>query len=532
MVGPAPQTNNKHSPGMTIADYRNPGNSGTGGLKAERLASPSIMESVFELFADEAAALVELDTEHRIVRCNRGYAAACGCEPGALEGALPADLFTVHIIGSPGRAGAEGVAAPSYPYATREEWLCRHGRHCTVSWLKLWICEESAHRRYLKLGAYHAHDQDDTDHDMDSRVQLQAFLDAAPDAIITINDRGEMISVNPTTEKLFGYQRAELKGRNVSMLMPSPDHERHDGYIRRYLETGEARIIGIGREIVALRKDGATFPARLSVSEFEAHGRKYFTGMLHDISDRIAAEEKQRAMFSEHAHASRVVALGEMASSIAHEINQPLTAIISYADASRKLIEIGSHDVDTLSHALRQISEQGKRAGEIIRRLREFVRKKEPKRTSVDINELIESAVALTAHDADRYGISLEFDLEPGSYTAMVDRLQVEQVILNLVRNSIEAINDAGKRNGEIRIGSRIDDRCIKVTVSDDGVGIGASELASIFDPFYTTKETGTGLGLSISQSIAEAHGGSLSLWPNPDAGVTFTLTLPAGAHD
>lgn len=514
---------------MTIPDYPDTMDRDAAGLQAEQLAARSGLDTVFELFADRSMALVELDDDHRIVRCNSGYAAACGCRPDDLAGASPEDLFTIHIIGAPGRDDAEAVSSLSYPYVTREEWLCRHGRHCTVAWLKLWTLDDAAGRRYLKLGAYHDHEERDAGDDMDSRVQLQAFLDAAPDAIITINHRGEMVSVNPATEKVFGYKRTELQGRNVSMLMPNPDRERHDEYLRRYLETGEARIIGIGREIVALRNDGTTFPARLSVSEFEAHGRRYFTGMLHDITERIKAEDKQRAMFAEHAHASRVVALGEMASSIAHEINQPLTAIISYADASRKLIETGSHDADTLNHALRQISGQGQRAGAIIRRLREFVRKKEPQRSSVDINELIEAAVALTAHDADRHGISLEFDLEPRSFAAMVDRLQIEQVILNLVRNSIEAINDADGCKGVIRIGSRVDGDHIEVTVYDNGKGIEASELAGIFDPFYTTKEAGTGLGLSISQSIAEAHGGDLSLERNAGSGVTFTLTLPAG---
>lgn len=517
---------------MTITDYPDPTDADTGGLNAETLSSKSILDTLFELFADQRTILVELDVDHRIIRCNQGYAAVCGREPGDLVGASPADLLAYHVHGASGRDRAAAATSPSYPYAAREEWRCGNGRHRTVTWLKLWTCDDAGAGRYLKLGSCHDQGRDGARDDMDSRVQLQAFFDAAPDAIITINVRGEMISVNPATEELFGYSRAELEGRNVSMLMPSPDRERHDEYLRSYLETGEARIIGIGREIIARRKDGATFPARLSVSEFQAHGRRYFTGMLHDITDRIEAQEKQRAMFAEHAHASRVVALGEMASSIAHEINQPLTAIVSYADASRRMIETDNHDARTLSHALRQISEQGQRAGEIIRRLRDFVRKKEPKRSAVNIDEMIESAVALTAHDVDRYGISLEFDLQARSCTAMVDRLQVEQVILNLLRNSIEGISEAGKRAGRITIGSRAGRGVIEVTVCDDGVGIEASELGSIFDPFYTTKERGTGLGLSISRSIAEAHGGDLRLEPNSDQGVTFTLTLPAENHD
>lgn len=488
------------------------------------------MDAVFDLFPDERTVLVELDGDHRIVRCNRGYAAAAGRAPGDLAGARPTQLFTIRF--PVGAQPDDAAASPSYPYVAREKWFSRQGGHCVVTWLKLWTCHDTDHRRYLKLGVYPDEEQDDDGGNMESRVQLQAFLHAAPDAIITIDDNGRIIATNPATEELFGYRQHEMKGRNVSMLMPSPDSERHDGYLRHYLETGEARIIGSGREITARRRNGDTFPARLSVSEFAVNGNRYFTGMLHDITTRIEAEEKLRVMFAEHAHASRVVALGEMASSIAHEVNQPLTAIVSYADASRRLVETGNKDTDALSHALHRISDQGQRAGAIIRRLREFVKKKEPRRSSVEINELINAAVELTAHDVERYGIALEFDLEPESLIAIVDRLQLEQVILNLVRNSIDAINDGEQRNGRIRIGSRATDTHIRISVSDNGAGIKASERASIFEPFYTTKEKGTGLGLSISRSIAEAHGGTLNLEPNPDQGVTFTIVLPMSCHE
>lgn len=506
---------------MTIIGDQDATERDTGELAAERLASRSALDWAFTLFADPRMLLVELDEHHRIVRCNRGYASAHGREPEELVQARPQDLSSIPL-----------TASPAYLYTAWEEWSCNDGAHRLVRWLRLWTFEDQAGKSYLKLGTCDEHEPDDPDEYIDSQVQFRAFLDSTPDAIITINDRGEIVSVNPATERLFGYERSELHGRNVSMLMPSPDREQHDEYLRRYLETGTPRIIGIGRDITARRKDGGTFPARLSVSEFEAHGRKYFTGMLHDITDRVRAEEKQRNMLTEHAHASRVVALGEMASSIAHEINQPLTAIVSYADASRRLVENDKHDSGTLSNALRQISEQGQRAGEIIRRLREFVHKKTPQRSSVDLNELIKSAVALTTHDADRHGIILEFDLEPDSFPVIVDRLQIEQVILNLVRNSIEAMTEHGTRRGHIKIVSRGNDDYFKVSISDNGPGIPPASLTDIFNPFYTSKEKGTGLGLSISQSIAEAHGGDLNLERNGKSGTTFTLTIPAGHHE
>lgn len=363
-------------------------------------------------------------------------------------------------------------------------------------------------------------------------VQCQAFLDAAPDAIITIDDRGIMVAANPTTEEIFGYKRSEIIGRNVSILMPSPDHEKHDQYVARYLRTGEARIIGIGREISARRKDGTTFPARLSVSEFESNGQRYFTGMLHDITDRVEAEAERRALLMQHAHASRVVALGEMASSIGHEINQPLTAIVSFADASRKLIESRPIDTETLDHALRQISEQAQRAGEIIRRLREFVKKKEPSRSSLDINELITAVVDLACHDAEHHGITLTPDFSSSSSYALVDRLQIEQVVLNLIRNSIDSINESGIRDGEIKIRCVLEDDMIVIIVSDNGTGIRPSALPNIFKAFYTTKTQGTGLGLSISHSIAQAHGGQLLFQPNEKRGATFVLKLPTYPHE
>lgn len=498
---------------------------GTGGLAATVVES-AVIDATFDLFRDDAAVLVvELDAESRIARCNEGYLSASGHPAGMLVKAFPPDL-----LASPNASAARPCKPRSYPYLVEELWSCGHGGECSIRWFKLWACKEPA-TRFLKLGSCRPRSKDQPGYDdIGGGVQLQAFLDAAPDAIITINDQGTMVSANPATAELFGYERSELVGRNVSMLMPSPDHERHDRYIARYLETGEAKIIGIGRDIVALRKDGTTFPARLSVSEFESHGRRYFTGMLHDISERVDAEEQRRALFTEHAHTSRVIALGEMASGIAHEINQPLTAIVSFADASRRLIQTRRDDTDSLNRALRQISDQAQRAGDIIRRLRDFVKKKEPKRVPLDVNELIMAAVEMTSHDAERNGISLTVDFGTSPLHALVDRLQIEQVVLNLIRNSIDSVNESGGQDGSIEVRSGLDDGMAVIAVSDNGVGIKASELASVFKPFYTTKGKGTGLGLSISRSIAEAHDGELSLDADRERGAIFILRLPAHA--
>jgi len=504
---------------MTIGD--------TGQLTTEEVSEPAALDSLFDLFGDEQTLLVELDAGGRIVRCNRGYASVCNQAAGALAGAYPPDLLSVRVPTGSENRGNDAPAPRDYPLLNREHWLTAGGACRRVRWLKLWRCGDGESARFVKLGLAEPPGAGQPAAGRADRNQLQSFLDAAPDAIITIDEYGVIVSANPATQTLFGYQEAELLGCNVSMLMPSPDRERHDGYLANYRRTGEARIIGVGRDVTARCKDSSTFPARLSVSEFTSGGKRFFTGILHDITERIEAQEQQREMFAEHAHASRVVALGEMASSIAHEINQPLTAIVSYADASRKLIEMGRYDTDTLDHALREISGQGQRAGEIIRRLREFVKKKSPTRSSCDINELIRTAAAFTAHDVDRYGITLELDLQPDLPEVQLDRLQIEQVILNLIRNSIDAIKESGRLDGQITATSQSNNGAVMIWVSDNGPGIKPSEYDSVFDAFYTTKDAGTGLGLSISHSILEAHDGQLTFHPNQGSGVTFVLTLP-----
>lgn len=362
-------------------------------------------------------------------------------------------------------------------------------------------------------------------HDAESR--LRALLDAAVDAIITIDRHGLIESVNPATERLFGYRAEEMLGSNVSMLMPSPHRERHDGYLQRYLMTGERRIIGIGREVDARRKDGSLFPVDLTVTEFQVEGERMFTGLVRDISDRRAAEEAARSRLDELAHAGRLADLGLTTSAIAHEVNQPLTAIVSFAHACRRLIDAGNSDPEVLRDALVNIARQGERASSLIGRVRDLARKREPRLAAVNLNTAVTHVLELMARSLRDRRVNVELDLCDPLPSVQADAIQMEQVILNLVTNALEAMADTPGERRWIRISSAVRDGHVTVTVHDGGPGLGPRQAERVFDEFYTTKASGLGVGLSICRGLAEAHGGSLSAVEAPGGGAAFRLTLP-----
>jgi two-component system sensor kinase FixL len=356
---------------------------------------------------------------------------------------------------------------------------------------------------------------------------LRSILETIPDALIVIDDRGTIQSFSAAAEQLFGFDSAEVCGRNVKMLMPSPHQENHDDYLRRYMMTGEKRIIGIGRVVAGLRRDGTTFPMELAVGEVTRAGRRLFTGFVRDLTQRQTTERRMQELQSELLHVSRLTEMGQMSSGLAHELNQPLTAAANYLQALRRLIARGDEaSLARADGAAESAVGQVSRAGEIIRRLREFVKKSEPERREANILALIEEAIGLALIGAREQGVAVRFQTALQLPPAHVDKVQVQQVLVNLIRNAVEAMQASERR--DITIETTLDgDGLIRIGIIDTGPGIAPEIMDRLFQPFVTTKPQGMGVGLSLCRAIIEAHGGRLWAEPNPDGGAIFRFTVP-----
>jgi two-component system sensor kinase FixL len=361
-----------------------------------------------------------------------------------------------------------------------------------------------------------------------SANHLQSILSTVPDAMVVIDERGIVISFSAAAERLFGYIEAEVVGRNVSMLMPSPDRERHDGYIERYLRTGERRIIGIGRAVVGQRRDGSTFPMELSVGEAHGEKQRVFTGFIRDLTERQRTQHQLEELQDELIHIARVSAMGTMASTLAHELNQPITAVANYVQGVRMLVSEDASDAETtamVEDALDGAYNEAMRAGQIVRRLRAFVARGESEKTIEPLLPLVSETGGFAALDAHQKNITVIFDLDPEASPVLVDRIQIQQVLLNLLRNAIEAVADSPAR--EVVVTTRNDgDEMVRVTVSDTGPGIAPAVRDQLFTAFTTTKAEGMGLGLSICRTIVEANGGRIWTEPGVSGGATFHFTL------
>ncbi|MGO9702752.1 MAG: PAS domain S-box protein [Xanthobacteraceae bacterium] len=359
-------------------------------------------------------------------------------------------------------------------------------------------------------------------------AHVKSILETIPDAMIVIDERGTMQSFSAAAERLFGYSAAEVLGKNVKMLMPAPYRESHDGYLQRYLSTGERRIIGIGRVVVGERRDGSTFPLELNVGEMKTGNQRFFTGFIRDLTESQKTEARLQELQAELVHVSRLTAMGEMASALAHELNQPLSAIANYMKGSRRLLEDSSDERATiLREAMDKAAEQAMRAGQVIRRLRDFVARGESERRVEDVKKLVEEASALALVGAKDKGIRVRFEFDPRADAVLADKVQIQQVLLNLMRNAIEAMEDTERRDLVVSAMVVADDM-VEIAVADTGTGIAPEVSAQLFQPFITTKRQGMGVGLSISRTIVEAHGGSITARPNPEGGTVFSFTLPA----
>jgi len=373
-------------------------------------------------------------------------------------------------------------------------------------------------------------DQPSSEQGPEAEAHLRSILATVPDAMVVIDEHGSILSFSAAAEKMFDYREDEVVGRNVKMLMPSPDRERHDQYLTNYLTTGKRKIIGIGRVTTGLHRDGSTFPMELSVGEAWLGKRRIFTGFIRDLTERQQTLLRLQDLQSELAHVGRVSEMGTLASSLAHELNQPLTAVATYCESARDLLE-NDPDAETLAmvrEALDEAAEQAVRAGQIVRRLRDFMSNGEMERRVESLQRLMNEANALALVGSREHGIDVQLSLDPRADLVFVDRIQVQQVLVNLIRNAIDAMMDSRVRSLAIRTSREADD-LVRVTIEDTGSGINEAVAPQLFQPFVTSKQNGMGIGLSICRTIVEAHGGRIWFEQGSNGGTAFHFTLPSG---
>jgi len=344
--------------------------------------------------------------------------------------------------------------------------------------------------------------------------------------VVVIDKQGVIQEFSDAARRQFGWAPHEVIGKNVSILMPSPYREAHDGYLDRYARTRERRIIGIGRVVVGERKDGTTFPMELAVGEIQLPGGQFFTGFVRDLTERQITETRLQELQSELVHMSRLTALGEMASALAHELNQPLSAIGNYLMGSKALLRRDAVPYEWVADAVERAGEEALRAGEIIRRLRDFVARGETERRVENLPRLIDEASALALVGAKDLGVRVRTQVDPAVEMVLVDKVQVQQVLLNLIRNATDAMADSPHRALTILVKADGEDMA-EVAIADSGPGISPDVRDNLFRPFVTTKRTGMGVGLSICRTIIEAHGGKIWAETNQSGGATFHFTVP-----
>lgn len=372
------------------------------------------------------------------------------------------------------------------------------------------VTDQRASERALDAGAEH----------------LRSILSTVPDAMVVIDQRGKILSFSAAAERLFGFLEAEVVGENVRCLMPSPDRERHDGYIERYLTTGERKVIGMGRVVVGLRKDGTIFPMELSVGEATGQGPRVFTGFVRDLTDRQRTQARLEELQAELIHIARVSGMGTMASTLAHELNQPITAVANYVEAVRDLLARPDPDeLPMIREALADAAGEAMRAGNIVRRLRDFVARGEVEKSVEDLPAVIHEAAALGLMGARDQGLDPIFELDADATPVLIDRVQIQQVVINLARNAVEAMSGADQPRLWLSTHDQ-GDGLVRVTIADNGPGVAPGIGGQLFTAFVSTKTEGMGLGLSICRTIVEANGGRIWHEPRPGGGSQFHFTL------
>ncbi len=355
----------------------------------------------------------------------------------------------------------------------------------------------------------------------------EALFDAAVEAIIVADANGRIEAFNQSAERMFGYVSEEVVGKNLKMLMPKPHSDNHDQYIETYRDTGKAKIIGIGREVFALRKDGSEVPVNLSIGEFKSpEGAEGFVGVLYDISDRRDAERRVGEHQEKLAAIARMNVVGELAQGIVHEISQPLSALTNYAQALENLERNAAADPAMRRELLHKVLLQADRAAQILTRLRSFIKHRAPSTERINIAPLLDRAVKLVGSEVRRTGTPVIVELVEDNLFVSADPVQIEQILLNLILNALHSIASAGHHEPVLLSARKCGDRVV-IEVLDRGIGVDPKIEKDLFSYFVSTKEGGLGIGLNLSATLALSFGGKIEHRRPKNGGARFLLDLP-----
>ena len=365
-----------------------------------------------------------------------------------------------------------------------------------------------------------------------SEARKAAILNSALDCIVTIDHEGRITEFNPSAERTFGYAREEVMGKHmVDIIVPPSFRERHRAGFDRYLATNEPRVIGKRVELTAVRADGSEFPVELAITRIPMDGPPSFTGYLRDITERKRSEEALRNAQAEIARITRLTTMGELVASISHEISQPLGAVMTNGSACLSWLDRETPNIERARQSVLYIMRDAGRAGEVIQGIRSFARKSGPKLTRLDINDAIQEVLALTRNELQERGVALHTALTAADRPVVGDRVQLQQVLMNLILNGVEAMSAVTDRPRMLAITSEaVEPGEMLVAVEDTGAGLDPTTAARMFEPFFTTKPEGMGMGLSICRSIIDAHGGRFWAAPREPCGTVFRFTVPGQA--
>jgi PAS domain S-box-containing protein len=361
------------------------------------------------------------------------------------------------------------------------------------------------------------------------RDGLRLILETALDAVVVMKSDGVVADWNDCAVGVFGWSREEAIGRTLAeLIIPERYRDAHRNGLRRYLETGQGEVLGRRIEVSGLRKNGEEFPVELSISPLQDGESILFVGCLRDTTERNALHLAR----VELARVAQMMAMGEMAASIAHEINQPLAAMVANANAGLRWIAAATPELDEARAALKRVVSEGLRASEVIRGIRSMFKKDDQANAPQDVNELVREVLTLVRGEVENQCVSVHTELFDELPQIPANRVQLQQVILNLTRNAVDAMSTVVNRARILRVKTGIHEfDCLLIAVEDSGTGIDPQNVDRIFDAFFTTKSHGMGMGLSICRSIVESHGGRLSVSLGQPHGSIFHVLLPTGSN-